>query len=135
MQRRFGTDRYAEGTGPEPGMRERETIGRSMSMFDDSDDGNDGLRGNPRDLDESVRKYREAIRRGRMDEVSHALSNEALETIVQYCLDAGKHDDALTFAAMLADAMPYSHEAWHKKGLALAGLRRTEDALECYRKA
>ena len=67
-------------------------------MFEDSEEPREGL---PRNLDDSVKKYREVLRKGKADELRHALSHDALETLIQYCLESNKYDDALAFGARL----------------------------------
>ena len=101
-----------------------------MLEFDWDDDHDEQQQ---KDLDETLRKFRESFRSGTWQ--NGAPSPEALENIVHYCIESQKYDDALTFSAMWKDAAPYSSDAWHKYGMALSGLLRWDEAIAAYERA
>jgi tetratricopeptide (TPR) repeat protein len=89
-----------------------------------------------KDMDEEVRRAREAMRNERRGGNSgSAISLEALEELVLYCIETEKFDDALSFCNRLLEMMPYSADAWQKKGYVLNHLERYAEALETYDKA
>ncbi|MFW6232838.1 MAG: tetratricopeptide repeat protein, partial [Bacteroidota bacterium] len=77
-------------------------------MFPESGDKNENM-------EEKLRKYRQALRKhgGNSPEISNI---EALEELVNYCLENDRFDDALAFCKVWAEYAPYSSDAWHKLG-------------------
>ncbi len=101
----------------------------SLHGFDDDDEfGFQKPQWNKKEMDEQIRRFREAMRGG--DSRSQSPSPSALEELVLYCLETEKFDDALNFANLLIESMPYSSDSWQKKGIALTALSRYEEALE-----
>ncbi|NDH78740.1 MAG: tetratricopeptide repeat protein, partial [Burkholderiaceae bacterium] len=86
-----------------------------------------------KDLDETLKRFRESVRSGHWQQGSP--TPEALEPIVQYCLETNKFDDALTFSRMWVEKAPYASDAWHKLGMSFGSLNRWVEALEAYDKA
>ena len=98
------------------------------SMEYDYDD--DHEEPNRQELDETLRRFREAVRSGNWQ---HGIPNaEALEAIVHYCLETIAFEDARIFAKMWTEKAPYSTDAWHKYGIALGSLGRWQEALNAY---
>jgi tetratricopeptide (TPR) repeat protein len=81
--------------------------------------------------DEELNRFKDMLKDGSSD-VSSA---EALEELVNYCYEREKFEDALHFVNQLLDRIPYSADAWQRKGLVLNNLFKYEEALECFERA
>lgn len=102
-----------------------------MLEFEYEDNDNDEQ--DRRDLDETLKRFRESVRSGNWQQGSP--TPDALESIVQYCLETNKFDDALTFSLLWVEKAPYASDAWHKLGMAYGSQNRWTEALEAYDRA
>jgi tetratricopeptide (TPR) repeat protein len=94
--------------------------------YDDDPESEEGKRS-----DDEFNKYKDMLK----DDSSGITSTEALEELVTYCFEKEKYEDALHFVDRLLDLVPYSVDAWQRKGLILNNLFKHEDALACFDKA
>jgi len=78
---------------------------------------------------------REALNKADADAIRGATSAETLEELVQHCLDREKYTDALRFSDVLIEFVPYSGEAWMKRGIALHELGKDDEAMEAFNRA
>ncbi|HSQ74802.1 MAG TPA: tetratricopeptide repeat protein, partial [Bacteroidota bacterium] len=92
-----------------------------FSGFDD-EDGEEGKRDR---FEDELKKFKDLYG----DSASEITSIEALEELVNYFLDHERYDEALRMVERLLTFVPYSADAWQKKGLILSNLYRYEDAL------
>jgi tetratricopeptide (TPR) repeat protein len=92
-----------------------------FSGFDD-DDGDEGKRDR---FEDELKKYKDLYG----DSASNITSIEALEELVNYLFDHERYDEALRMVERLLTFVPYSADAWQRKGLILSNLYRYEEAL------
>ena len=96
------------------------------------DDDMFGDQNKKKNLDEEIRRFREALRKGEVSNGQYTPSVESLEELVQYCIDTEKYEDALNFCSLWLEFVPYSSDAWQSKGFILNALTRYSEALEAY---
>jgi tetratricopeptide (TPR) repeat protein len=92
-----------------------------------------------KDMDEKLRRAREAIRNegkdgstARGNDPAKALSLSTLEELVMYCIDTENFTDGRQFSVRLIEIMPYSSDAWQKHGQILAALGENNEALAAF---
>ncbi|HZV12347.1 MAG TPA: tetratricopeptide repeat protein, partial [Candidatus Kapabacteria bacterium] len=78
---------------------------------------------------------RESLNKADADAIRSSASTDTLEELIQYCLEHEKFSDALRFADVLLELLPYSGDVWQKRGIALNELDRNEEALEAFNHA
>ncbi len=60
---------------------------------------------------------------------------EAIEDMIQFCIENEKNEDGLYFVESLLEISPYNSEYWLKKGTFLNNLLNFEEALVCFNKS
>ena len=81
--------------------------------------------------DDEFNRYKDMLKDG----TSGTSSVEVLEELVNYCYEKEKYEDALHFASQLLELIPYSADAWQRKGLIFNNLLKYDEAIECFNKA
>ena len=69
------------------------------------------------------------------DEGIELSSIEGLEEIANFYLEHHKYIEALRMANDILTLIPYSSDAWMRKGMILNNMRRHNEALECFSQA
>ena len=100
-----------------------------MSKLDfngfEDDDSEEGKRDR---FEDELKKYKDLYGDG----ASEITSIEALEELVNYFFDHERFEEALKMVERLLTFVPYSADAWQRKGLILSNLYRFEEALAAF---
>ena len=100
----------------------------------DSDNFDDELGSQPprrNDRNEEIERFKDILKKGG----NGIRTIEALEEIVDFYFEQEKFDEALHFADQLIEFVPYSSDAWVRRGMILNNMYRYDEAIDCYERA